>query len=77
MYQPPVSAAPVDPIIARLRPRTVGEVLDQINHERVIAPPIAEIEELVVDIAGGLTRDAREVAFRRRATFLAVATRAR
>ena len=29
MYQPPVSAAPVDPIIARLRPRTVAEVLDQ------------------------------------------------
>jgi hypothetical protein len=29
MYQPPVSAAPVDPIISRLRPRTVTEVLDQ------------------------------------------------
>jgi hypothetical protein len=29
MYQPPASAAPVDPIISRLRPRTVTEVLDQ------------------------------------------------
>src|SRR5690349_9928321 len=29
MYQAPTSGASVDPIISRLRPRSVGEILDQ------------------------------------------------
>jgi hypothetical protein len=55
----------------------VAEMFDEVHHERVIAAPVAEVEELVVEVAGGLTGYAREVAFRRRTAFLPMTAGAR
>jgi hypothetical protein len=51
----------------------VGQVLDEIGHRRVVAPPGAEVVELVVEIASGLAGDAREEALRGRAPLQAMA----
>ena len=36
----------------------VRQVLDQVVHGRVVAPPLAEVEQLVVEVAGRLAGDA-------------------
>lgn len=40
----------------------IGQVIHQVGHERILAPAFAEVEQLVVQVAGRLTANAREVA---------------
>ena len=55
----------------------VVEQLEQAVHQRVVAPLVAEIAQLVEQIAGGLAGDARVVAVGRGAAFAAVAAACR
>jgi hypothetical protein len=46
---------------------------DHVDHERILAPPLPKIAQLIVEIAGRLAGDARIVAIAGRAAILAVA----
>ena len=54
----------------------VGHLLDEVGHRRIGAAPAAEVVQLVVQVAGRLAGDAREVALLRGPAFLAMAGRA-
>jgi hypothetical protein len=41
----------------------VGQVLDEVGHRRVAAPPLSEVDQLVVEVARGLAGDARKEPF--------------
>lgn len=46
---------------------------DQVRHRGVLSPTLSKIDQLVVQITGRFTRDAREVAVVGRAALLTVA----
>ena len=59
-------------MLCHLAQIVVSEVLDEINHQWIVSSPVAEVHELVVEVTSGLSRDAREVAFRSCAPFFAM-----
>jgi hypothetical protein len=48
-------------IIGNLTQVRIGQVRDHVGHDRVLAPAVAEVHQLVVEVAGRFAGNAREV----------------
>ncbi|MCY1537844.1 hypothetical protein D9M68_733550 [compost metagenome] len=60
-------------VLGDLAQVAVGQVVEQRGHALVLAPAVPEMLQLVVQVARGLARDAREIAGTGGAAFFAVA----
>jgi hypothetical protein len=56
--------------------RVIGLKLREVRHQGEMTPTIAEVRQLVEEVPGGLTGDARKVTLPRGAPFVSMAARA-